>query len=117
MSDYTHWHVGMKVVCVGDQPQGLPGTDREMHGLRQGSVYTIRAIGEFHHPVAPGFYPKEISIWLKEILRPPCFGVEVPYSASRFRPVKKHKTDISIFREMLTKTPEELREYDEVALW
>jgi hypothetical protein len=65
----------------------------------KGSVYTIRRIES-----ADGW----CAVWLEEVVNPVLDiwldrGPEEPaFSASRFRPIVERKTDISIFRKMLT---------------
>ena len=87
------FRVGQKVVCVNDEPSNLGGSRREVP--IKGHIYTVSAVG------------------LTNILDPqqlPCILVEElerrPYEAhwaSRFRPIIERKTDISIFREILSK--------------
>lgn len=101
MSDYTHWHVGMKVVCVDDYPGGYEARpdifeySDGLDGLTWGRVYTIRAIG-------PDQEDGSLSVWLDEIHRPLERGYETGYAVERFRPVQHRATDISIFTAMLT---------------
>lgn len=96
---YIDWHVGMKVVCVDDEP--WPEFKSEMDGLTSGQVYTIRKVGLDPYPGFPG-----VGVWLDEIHRPLDKGFEqygeASFSAARFRPVQTRKTDISIFEAMLT---------------
>lgn len=83
------FHVGQKVVCINDgnyfniKDELGSGYDG---GLRNGNIYTITMIedGKFLH--------------LAEMARN-------AWNKCRFRPVVEKKTDISIFQEMLTKTP------------
>lgn len=104
MSDYTHWHVGMKVVCVNDGG-GLP----EFHGLTNGVVYTIREIG-----VAPSWHVDSGTpvIKLVEIRRPVPRSEpeEIGYRITRFRKVQPRKTDISIFTRFLNDADAPIRE-------
>lgn len=97
---YLDWKVGDKVVCVDDRPSGLPGTDADLDGLRRGSVYTIRSIGQ-----VPGYHPAAglIVINLTEIHRRVrgSSNNEIGFDARRFRPVQTRKTDISQFTAML----------------
>ena len=88
-----NFYVGQKVVCVDTFPyKGKPG------GINEGEVYTIREIVDF---ISPDLQRHGICVYLKEVIRPPWHGVEVPFFAKRFRPV----TDISIFEEMLNNAP------------
>ena len=77
MSDYTSWHVGMKVVCVDAE-----GVDRL---LSVGAVYTISAL-------APRFVTfAEPSTWSSA-------GVgESGWYYHRFRRVQTRRTSIAIF--------------------
>ena len=87
--------VGQKVVCVDDKNYGRESFvlgDGYAHGLRKGSVYTVRYI-------EPCLFEEEVCfLHLSEINE----GV---WNHNRFAPVIEKKTDISIFQEMLTKTP------------
>lgn len=91
MSDYTSWHVGMKVVCVDDQWH-----DPTAFGpcpLVAGVIYTVARIQP-----ATGLYRggcDHICVQVAEI------NWERGFAAPRFRPVQKRKTDISIFTAML----------------
>lgn len=102
--NYTSWHCGMRVVCV-DSEWTVVGTNRKE--LKDGSVYTISWIGTC---------PEEgiVCIRLQEVTRR-CdtaedrryWGLygEVPFRASRFRPVQTRQTDISVFTAMLSPKP------------
>lgn len=89
------FHVGQKVVCVDDDPEGHPGLFPVA-----GQIYTIRWVGMFFNP---WFKTNKFCVHLIEINRPAgnLTRCVVPYRASRFRPVVERKTDISIFTEML----------------
>lgn len=107
MSDCTHWHVGMRVVCVDDgdghkymRPRYVLAPDASLDGLTKGRIYTIRKVG-------PDYYDGDIVVWLKEIIRPPRGSIgakygECGYAPARFRPVQERKTSIEIFQRMLT---------------
>lgn len=91
------FRVGMKVVCI---KAGVSSTHAP---LCVGSVYHIRAIGDYGDPAGPW-------VKLREVKNVTCRAVlwdgrtvheELVYSASRFRPVQERKTDISIFTAML----------------
>lgn len=98
MTDYTSWHVGMKVVCVADDWEQVGGPERLPI---KGEVYTIRSI-------APG--PDGIYVMLVEIVNEPMHyrqGLcEMDFHADAFRPVQRRVTDISIFTAMLNKQTE-----------
>jgi hypothetical protein len=103
------FRVGQRVVCVDDafHPRGTAALvhgrsyllSGKSHGLTRGSVYTVRSLAVAHDG-GP-------AIHLEEIIRSPAHPVlgEIPYRASRFRPVKE--TDISIFTAMLSPTPKQ----------
>lgn len=93
MSDYTHWFVGMKVVCVG---RIICANGIEAYPVN-GQVYTIRTITA---------YDEGVFIRLKEIVNPVLSyanGVEeCDFHVEGFRPLQQRPTDISIFTAMLT---------------
>jgi hypothetical protein len=82
----TALRAGMKVVCVNARPCPVWGA----LSLRKGAVYTVvkafDVLGEF-------------SVCLEEDQSPHITGA---YRASRFRPAVERKTDISIFKAMLS---------------
>lgn len=103
---YRDWKAGDKVVCV--EPWSLkPGLGYgDEVGPTVGQTYTIREIGFFH-----GRYPNRLQVRLVEIVnqsRPyERLGMwEQCFRASRFRPVQKRSTDISIFTAMLNPSDE-----------
>lgn len=81
---HLDWYVGMKVVCVDAEHGGRPL-------LRKGRIYTIRHL----EPEFVGL--QEPSTWSDEA------GAEAGWFYSRFRPVQRRKTDISVFTAMLSK--------------
>lgn len=99
------------VVCVDDRTARERGIKPppgylwygDMHGLRRGEVYTIRAIGVSH-------FNGEPVVFLEEIVRPlQPNGVEAAFAIDRFRPLDDSK--LSIFREMLAPSPDVIAEY------
>lgn len=101
----TVWRVGMKAVLRKGAPVGW------CEGFvypEFGKVYTVRFVNPQNGNTI---------LLLDEVVNAVENGWEPGFNARFFRPVVTRKTDISCFREMLTKTPAELREYDEVALW
>jgi len=94
------FRIGQKVVCVNDTwrdtlidcPGGVPV---------KGGVYTVRGFCEH--------YPEITSIYLEEIVNPPfkylVGAYEPSFLAWRFRPVVERKTNISVFKEILNRTP------------
>jgi len=95
MGDYTHWHVGMKVVCleeghVGDIPNAPP---------HAGEVCTVAWLGTDGD---------DVLIDLQEYPKPECDVWFRGYFARYFRPVQTRPTDITIFTSMLVNPPKEL---------
>jgi hypothetical protein len=94
--------VGQKVVCIDDQVgtnEPMASSYNPLDGLTVGQVYTIRWIGMYK-----GFYLKEfVGVRVVEIKRDvdPSEGVECCFRASRFKPLEKKKTDISVFKKLL----------------
>lgn len=104
------FYPGQKVVCVNDDPYAPPNqkgltsdfyTGEDMlDGLRAGRIYTVKDV-----------YIDKIydmpCITVEEIMRgrnsQRCGNGEFGYFAFRFRPVKKRKTDISVFTDLLIK--------------
>lgn len=97
------FQVGQKVVLIVNfGPDALRRAREENVALPlKGVIYTVRYI--------------ETSVWgdeyirLMEIKNGPCSdGIEAAFEAEMFRPVVDRKTDISVFKAMLTpaKTPE-----------
>lgn len=82
---YRDWFVGMKVVCVDDSPGKFGGARP-----RLGEVYTISKI-EVNAFSELAVQVSELEFRWYEFAR-----------ASRFRPVQKRKSDISIFKRLLT---------------
>lgn len=93
------FHVGQKVVCVDDKfTLPVHPCDRL---LRKGGVYTVGWVGVSTCKRDPS---PTLGVHLVEIAREPSRpeGRALPYRATRFRPVIERKTDISIFKSMLT---------------
>lgn len=89
-----NFRVGQKVVCVDARDTAefspFPTINCGMDGLAEGTVYTIRRLGDFR-----GVF----CLWLEEIKRPlrtrgeiERFG-ESGYCAARFRHLVEKKTD------------------------
>lgn len=106
-----NFRVGQKVVCVDDGA---------LWDIKTGSVYTVAQItvepdvyvdietGDFSHIGA-----NQAVVYLTEVvLRHTRHGVRTihfgGFSASRFRPVVQRKTDISIFKALLTPSKEKV---------
>jgi len=98
---------GQLVVCVDDSDPLGRAVDL-MDGLKRGAVYTVRWSGM----ASSHFNPTTPAVRLKEIYRSPCpvtGEVDLPFAASRFRPLDDSK--LSIFREMLAPSPDVIAEY------
>ena len=83
------FRVGQKVVCIRNGPSIFNG---EPADLIRGRIYTIS------------------KFWICSVWLHPCCLVEeaeptsgYAFDAKRFRPIVERKTDISIFREILSK--------------
>lgn len=81
------FQVGQKVVCVDDSPGELGPTS-----VKRGSIYTVSRVY---------LDSGQIGICLAEAK--PCHAL-LGFWARRFRPIVSRKTDISIFKRMLTPT-------------
>ena len=94
--------VGQHVVCI-DASSGYGEWD-ECERLFEGAIYTVESIhlDHFNVPV----------LWLAEVVRSADsvreFGPKAGYCISRFRPLVTKKTDISIFKKMLTPAVEDV---------
>lgn len=95
------WHVGMKVVCVDAADTSVRG-DVE---LRLDRIYTLRWIG-----CRSDWLGDYVGVRLVEVVRKPALFIdevhfalhgEMPFRASRFRPLVKRSTDISVFTAIL----------------
>ena len=108
-----NFRVGQKVVCVDDSdPVGSAGWHARKgtkFGLSHGKVYTIEGIYE-----APGFYngklENSVCLSLAELKKPPppIHPWADGFNAKRFRPVVQRKTDISVFKALLTPSKEKV---------
>lgn len=95
----SNFRVGQKIVCVDDQCHGWTAYGSkprgDLHGLKAGEVYTIRAIIPEHDT--------GLSIVLEEIRRPVTPGVWhlEGYNPSRFRPVAEKPTAMDVIRSIV----------------
>ena len=89
----TNFRVGQKVVCVAEFSGRCP------HPIepKVGDILTVRET--FINPPTG-----ELGLRFTEIVNEihHFYGVERGYKATRFRPVVERRTDISVFRAMLT---------------
>ena len=98
-----NFRIGQKVVCVDDAPEeGRAWKGGE--SPTEGSVYTIRSIHFDNGVQILGFEEIERSDYSKQFWKDQNLG----YLARRFRPVVERKTDISIFRALLTPSKEKV---------
>lgn len=106
MSEYLNWKSGDEVVFVDEN-----ALRKELYRYNEimpelDKIYTIKDIGiSKHNKDAVCLYLNEISNETGNL-----YGLgfnTVGFFASAFRKVQKHKTDISIFKSMLNKSPEE----------
>ena len=91
------FRVGQKVVCVN--AEGMKYGPRKWARLTTGQIYTVRALVDG--------MDEDGRLWpallLQEISNPIApRGVEYNYASCRFRPIVERKTDISVFKAMLT---------------
>lgn len=99
------FHVGAQVVCLDDRYWPQEAGD----SLVAGRIYTIRKIDPARRFVAPDRVTRfeSVGLYFEEVIRK-YPGVsegdpdDTPWSAARFKPVRK--TDISVFTAMLTPT-------------
>jgi len=97
------FRVGQKVVCIETWSLNGTGYGDEI-GPIEGKIYTIRSIGVGFN----SHYPDRLQVRLVEISNESrLYGgdrakYEPAFGAYRFRPVVERKTDISIFKAMLT---------------
>ena len=100
------FHVGQKVVCVDARHTNAD----DVAELVVGAIYTIRWIGEHSGPSHwCGYWAPAICVRLEEVRRETDWGrlaFDIPFLASRFRPIQERKTDISVFTKLLA--PKEL---------
>lgn len=109
------FRVGQKVICVDVGPTPGLGNVSEEAGplLEEGRIYIVRWVGE--NPYEPwrvyGTCLRVEGIERRQDKDPD--WSDFPFRATRFRPIVERKTDISIFTEMLTPTPQRVRETTE----
>lgn len=101
--------VGQKVVCIDALTNSR---NIKLPELEEGGVYTIRKIGIQE---IPGVFEPELSVWLegitREVFSPNDLSIicdDFGFRPSRFRPVVERKTDISIFKAILTPSKEQV---------
>lgn len=89
MTNFTSWHAGMRVVCVGHPSRGEPPPFPVFN-----KVYTLKRIWKVRDR-------NKVLIDLVELPAKRAPGYYTGYRAACFRPVHERKTDISIFTAML----------------
>jgi len=84
----TNFRVGQKVVCINDT---------NAPSLEQGRVYTVTAVLDV-------LLGTRLGTWEAGLVVAETSTVDgsIGFAVSRFRPVAERKTDISLFRAMLT---------------
>lgn len=94
--------VGQKIICVFAREAPGYGPFGKTEALIKGAVYTVTSA----HVDNRG----EPTLWLAEVARDETsrrqHGDLVGYRPHRFRPAVERKTDISIFKKLLTPNPE-----------
>lgn len=99
MSAYLDWRVGDKIVCIDSAPRLVDRFPRRAFNkppLTVGETYTVRALQDDDEG--------NIGVLLHEVaanLGPLASGRERPFDPSRFHPVQKRTTDISILKAIL----------------
>ncbi len=92
--NYLRWHEGMKVVCVDASHPGIRGWP-----LVENRIYEIAALflrDAYYHGRPIGSAPL---VELRGVANPGK-GVD-GFLASRFRPLQKRATDITLFKRLL----------------
>lgn len=90
------FYVGQKVVCINDEH---PYKDYPFDVAVKGEIYTVSSI----YQSGP-----DLMLCLYEIYQPDTDDWEAGEMACAFRPVVERKTDISIFKAMLTPKTEQV---------
>lgn len=111
------FHVGQRVVCVNSASTSLFGVhDIDSKEITRGRIYTIAASVSACCPQTGAMSARFIDhagcVHLVEIRRIPLCsfcGHEVPFAASRFRPVQHRETDISALQKLCDPTREVVR--------
>ncbi len=101
--------VGQKVVCVDAKTNR---GDQYLSELKEGAVYLVRKVAVQE---IPDVFEPELSVWLEGITREVFSSEDLSiicddfgFRPSRFRPIVERKTDISIFKAMLTPSKEQV---------
>ncbi|TQX91281.1 hypothetical protein EQW76_00645 [Rhizobium sp. rho-13.1] len=101
----TNLRVGMKVVCIEGGTQCPVGCVvlNDFVKADKGKVYTVRAVGV--GAISQMAIIRLVEIpdqWVDVLLHGEIMRGDVVFDAAAFRPVVERKTDISIFKAMLT---------------
>ena len=97
-----NFRVGQKVVCIDDEEREGPGEYTVLPV--KGRVYTVRGVASWQWNSGVS----GVGVYLEELYRPLTSFGEAPWGCDRFRPVVERKTDISIFKAMLTPSKEQV---------
>lgn len=97
--------IGQKVVCVGMKiPEGVQPARK----IKRGDILTIRDIRACMR--SNGLF--QIGLYFNEVVNDIGFdGNELDFDHRAFRPLVEKKTDISIFKEMLNRSPRAARKH------
>src|SRR3990167_4610543 len=101
-----NFHVGQKVVAVGYKKDGSHVPPSIANLPQIGNIYTIRAINVWPTITIVRLYEVDNSHLLS--LHQYAGQIEPGYDARAFRPLVTRKTNISIFKRMLTPSPEKV---------
>lgn len=94
---------GDEIVCIDDGSDRPTASTAASKFIRAGQHYIVRDVCTFSYADGPGesvFLVGVARIWPHKMS--PWFGQDVPFTANRFRPVKRES--IEIFRAMCTST-------------
>lgn len=88
-----NFHIGQKVVCIRGADRS--SVTRDGWAPKTGGIYTIRGIYDG---------PIRVDLNFEEYVHHEFHddGAEIGWNSERFRPIVERKTDISIFKAMLT---------------
>lgn len=100
----SSFRVGQKVVCVDATvwlTDGKTPSPKTESGLVEGRVYLISSIRHYPDLRYRG-HVGHYALSFEEGVRQKNWANHIGYAAGRFRPVAERKTDISVFKAMLS---------------